>query len=50
MAARVVDKLPEGNDWMYEVTFDGQRALRLKDGGKVTRGGAGGMNAWREGL
>jgi ATP-dependent DNA ligase len=30
-AAHVVDKLPEGDDWMYEVKFDGYRALLLKD-------------------
>jgi bifunctional non-homologous end joining protein LigD len=35
MAARVVDKLPEGDDWMYEVKFDGYRALLLKDGDNV---------------
>jgi bifunctional non-homologous end joining protein LigD len=35
MAARVVDKLPEGADWMYEVKFDGYRALLLKDGDNV---------------
>ena len=35
MAARVVDKLPEGNDWMYEVKFDGYRALLLKNGTQV---------------
>ncbi len=35
MAARVVDKLPEGDDWMYEVKFDGYRALLLKDGDRV---------------
>jgi bifunctional non-homologous end joining protein LigD len=35
MAARVVDKLPEGDDWIYEVKFDGYRALLLKDGDKV---------------
>jgi hypothetical protein len=27
MAARVVDKLPEGDEWSYEVKFDGYRAL-----------------------
>ena len=32
MAARVVDKLPEGDDWMYEVKFNGYRALLLKNG------------------
>ncbi len=35
MAARVVDKLPEGDDWTYEVKFDGYRALLMKDGDKV---------------
>lgn len=35
MAARVVDELPEGNEWMYEVKFDGYRALLLKTGERV---------------
>jgi bifunctional non-homologous end joining protein LigD len=35
MAARVVDALPEGDDWMYEVKFDGYRALLIKDGDRV---------------
>ena len=35
MAARLVDKLPEGDEWMYEVKFDGYRALLLKDGDKI---------------
>jgi bifunctional non-homologous end joining protein LigD len=35
MAARVVDKLPEGDEWMYEVKFDGYRALLLKDGERM---------------
>jgi bifunctional non-homologous end joining protein LigD len=35
MAARVVDKLPEGGEWMYEVKFDGYRALLLKNGDHV---------------
>src|SRR5215216_3942645 len=35
MAARVVDKPPEGDEWMYEVKFDGYRALLLKDGNRV---------------
>jgi DNA ligase D-like protein (predicted ligase) len=35
MAARVVDTLPEGDDWMYEVKFDGYRALLLKDGKQI---------------
>lgn len=35
MAARVVDKLPEGDEWIYEVKFDGYRALVLKNGERV---------------
>ena len=35
MAAKVVDVLPEGEQWIYEVKFDGYRALLLKDGGHV---------------
>ena len=35
MAARVVETLPEGDDWMYEVKFDGYRALLIKDGKHV---------------
>ena len=35
MAARVVDQLPEGDDWVYELKFDGYRALLMKDGGRV---------------
>ena len=35
MAARVIEKLPEGDEWMYEVKFDGYRALLLKDGHNV---------------
>jgi DNA ligase D-like protein (predicted ligase) len=35
MAARIVDKLPEGSDWMYEVKFDGYRALLLKNNDRV---------------
>ena len=32
MAARVVKQLPEGPDWLYELKFDGYRALLLKNG------------------
>jgi len=35
MAARIVDKLPEGSGWMYEVKFDGYRALLLKNNDRV---------------
>lgn len=35
MAAQVVQRLPEGDDWMYEVKFDGYRALLLKNGSSV---------------
>jgi bifunctional non-homologous end joining protein LigD len=35
MAARVVDALPEGREWMYEVKLDGYRALLIKNGDKV---------------
>src|SRR5262245_43573522 len=35
MAARVVERLPEGADWMYEVKFDGYRALLIKSGDRV---------------
>ena len=31
MAAVVVDKLPEGSEWLYELKFDGYRALLIKD-------------------
>src|SRR5687767_1061200 len=35
MAAQVVKKLPESDDWIYELKFDGYRALLLKDGQRV---------------
>src|SRR3712207_8334203 len=30
MVAETVDRLPEGDDWMYEVKLDGYRALDRK--------------------
>jgi bifunctional non-homologous end joining protein LigD len=35
MTARLVQALPEGDDWIYEVKLDGYRALLLKNGGHV---------------
>ena len=35
MMAKLTDKLPEGEQWTYEVKWDGYRALLLKDDGQV---------------
>jgi bifunctional non-homologous end joining protein LigD len=35
MAAKVVQELPEGDQWLYEVKWDGYRALLLKHGARV---------------
>ena len=35
MTADVVDTLPEGSRWLYEVKLDGYRALIIKDGARV---------------
>jgi len=35
MKALLVDKLPQGPNWIYEVKFDGYRALAVKNGAKV---------------
>jgi DNA ligase D-like protein (predicted ligase) len=35
MTARVVDTLPEGDDWSYELKLDGYRALVIKDGARI---------------
>ena len=34
MYARLVDKLPQGQEWLYEVKFDGYRCLAGRDGGR----------------
>jgi bifunctional non-homologous end joining protein LigD len=36
MKALLVDALPKGADWIYEVKFDGYRALAIKDGQKIS--------------
>jgi ATP-dependent DNA ligase len=36
MAAQLVGKLPEGPERLYELKFDGYRALILKDGDNVS--------------
>jgi ATP-dependent DNA ligase len=36
MYARLVQKLPEGNDWLYEVKLDGYRCLAGKSKHEVT--------------
>jgi bifunctional non-homologous end joining protein LigD len=35
MAAQIVKALPEGDEWLYEVKFDGYRGLVIKDGNGV---------------
>jgi bifunctional non-homologous end joining protein LigD len=35
MAALAVKKLPEGDEWLYELKWDGYRALLIKDGEDV---------------
>jgi bifunctional non-homologous end joining protein LigD len=36
MYARLVNELPEGKEWLYEVKFDGYRCLAGTDGKGVT--------------
>jgi bifunctional non-homologous end joining protein LigD len=36
MYARLVQQLPEGPEWLYEVKFDGYRCLAGRDSSKVT--------------
>jgi bifunctional non-homologous end joining protein LigD len=35
MYAQLVQQLPEGNDWLYEVKFDGYRCLAGRDAAMV---------------
>jgi ATP-dependent DNA ligase len=35
MAALRVEKLPAGKEWLYELKWDGYRALLIKDGGEI---------------
>jgi bifunctional non-homologous end joining protein LigD len=35
MAARAVQQLPEGREWLYELKLDGYRSLLLKDGESI---------------
>jgi len=35
MAARLVQELPEGDQWLYEVKWDGYRALLMKQGARL---------------
>src|ERR687898_1211886 len=36
MYAQLVQQLPDGTDWLYEVKFDGYRCLAGRDAGRVT--------------
>src|SRR5262247_3424844 len=36
MYARLVNELPEGKEWLYEVKFDGYRCLAGRDEKRVT--------------
>jgi bifunctional non-homologous end joining protein LigD len=35
MYARLVNELPEGREWLYEVKFDGYRCLAGRDSTRV---------------
>jgi bifunctional non-homologous end joining protein LigD len=35
MKAKLLDEIPSGNDWIYEIKFDGIRGLALKNGDDV---------------
>jgi ATP-dependent DNA ligase len=38
MAAQAVKALPEGDEWLYDVKWDGHWALLIKDGREVGSG------------
>jgi bifunctional non-homologous end joining protein LigD len=35
MKAKLVNKLPTGSDWLFEIKFDGVRAIAIKDGRNI---------------
>jgi bifunctional non-homologous end joining protein LigD len=35
MKAKLVDSMPSGGDWIYEIKFDGYRAWALRGGGET---------------
>jgi bifunctional non-homologous end joining protein LigD len=35
MKAKLVEAMPNGGDWIYEIKFDGYRALALRGGSEV---------------
>jgi bifunctional non-homologous end joining protein LigD len=43
--ARLVNETPEGGEWLYEIKYDGVRALAIRDGGSVRIFGRSGVEA-----
>jgi bifunctional non-homologous end joining protein LigD len=43
--ARLVNEPPEGGEWLYEIKYDGVRALAIRDGGSVRIFGRSGLEA-----
>ncbi|HVA40920.1 MAG TPA: DNA ligase D [Candidatus Binataceae bacterium] len=41
--ARLMDEPPEGGEWLYEIKYDGVRALAIRDGGLVRIFGRSGL-------